>query len=349
MNGQPRGDLSERDWPFDLGVLLTNQAFYLGGYYMMKKLLLGLGAIAMLGLAACGKQAAAKDDTVKVGILQLIDQTALTDARQGFTQELKAQGYKGDKIKIDYVNAQGDQANLKTMSEQLKKDKNDVNLAIATPAAQALQKGDPETPMVFTAVTDPKAAGLVDNTKAPGTNATGVVDMVNIASQIAYMHKLFPKAKNVGMLYNAAEQNSIVQIKAAEKAAKKLGLKVVKRTVASTNDVQSATESLAGQADVIYVPTDNTVAAAMSTVGKVSLAKKVPVVPAASTMVKDGGVATIGIDYKDLGKQTAKLAIKILKGKKVKDLAVETPAKVTVIKNQKMMKAFAITDADTKQ
>ncbi|WP_407892298.1 ABC transporter substrate binding protein [Lacticaseibacillus sp. N501-2] len=316
---------------------------------MKKQLLLGLVGAAMLGLAACGQQSKADDQTVKVGVLQLIDQTALTDARQGFTQELKAQGYKGNKIKIDYVNAQGDQANLKTMSEQLAKDKNDVNLAIATPAAQALQKGDPDTPMVFTAVTDPKSAGIVDNTSAPSKNATGVVDMVNIANQINYMHHLFPKAKTVGMLYNAAEQNSIVQIKAATKAAKQLGLKVVKRTVASTNDVQSATEALAGAAQVIYVPTDNTVAAAMSTVGKVSLAKHVPVVPAAATMVKDGGVATIGINYTDLGKQTAKLAIKIIKGKKVKDLAVEKPAKVTVIKNAKMMKAFGITDADTKQ
>lgn len=316
---------------------------------MKKQLLLGLVGIAMLGLAACGQQTKADDNTVKVGVLQLIDQTALTDARKGFEEELAKAGYKGSKIKIDYVNAQGDQANLKTMSEQLAKDKNDVNLAIATPAAQALQKGDPDTPMVFTAVTDPKSAGLVDNLKAPTKNATGVVDMVDIPQQIQYMHHLFPKAKTVGMLYNAAEQNSIVQVKAATKAAKKLGLKVVKRTVASTNDVQSATEALAGLSDVIYAPTDNTVAAAMATVGKVSLAKKVPVVPAASTMVQDGGVANIGINYKDLGKQTAKLAIQIIKGKKVKDLAVEKPAKVTVIKNEKMMKAFGITDADTKQ
>lgn len=315
----------------------------------MKKLLLGLGAVAILGLAACGKSASAKDDTVHVGVLQLIDQTALTDARKGFTEELKAQGYSGKKIKIDYVNAQGDQANLKTMSEQLAKDKNDVNLAIATPAAQALQKGDPNTPMVFTAVTDPKSAGIVDNMKAPSKNATGVVDMVDITMQIKYMHKLFPKAKTVGMLYNAAEQNSVVQIKAAEKAAKQLDLKVVKRTVATTNDVQSATEALAGQSQVIYAPTDNTVAAAMATVGKVSLAKKVPVVPAAATMVKDGGVATVGLNYKDLGKQTAKLAVKIIKGKKVKSLPVESPAKVSVVTNAKMMKAFGLTAADVKQ
>ncbi|WP_125702680.1 ABC transporter substrate-binding protein [Lacticaseibacillus daqingensis] len=308
------------------------------------RVLTTIAATAMLlSLAACGKAADAKDATVKIGVLQLIDQTALTDARKGFEQELAAQGYKGAKVKIDYVNAQGDQANLKTMSQRLANDHNDVNLAIATPAAQALQKEDSKTPMVFTAVTDAKAAGLTASTAAPTKNATGVVDMVDIPAQIAYMHKLFPKAKTVGMIYNAAEQNSLIQIKAAQKAAEKLGLTVVKRTVASTNDVQQVMESLAAKSEVIYAPTDNTVAAAMATVGKVSLAKHVPVVPAASTMVQDGGVANIGIDYKDLGRQTAKLAIKLIKGQKVKDLAVETPAKVTVIKNAKMMKAFGIT------
>ncbi|WP_461225029.1 ABC transporter substrate binding protein [Lacticaseibacillus suihuaensis] len=313
----------------------------------MTKVLTGVAAAAMLmTLAACGKKAQADDGTVRIGVLQLIDQTALTDARQGFTQALAKAGYKGKKVQIDYVNAQGDQANLKTMSERLAKDDNDVNLAIATPAAQALLKEDNQTPMVFTAVTDPKAAGLVDDLKAPDKNVTGVVDLVDIPAQISYMHKLFPKAKTVGMIYNAAEQNSIVQVQAAEKAAKKLGLKVTKRTVASTNDVQQAMESLAGSSDVIYAPTDNTVAAAMATVGKVSLAKKVPVVPAASTMVEDGGVANIGIDYKELGRQTGRLAVKILRGQKVKKLAVEAPAKVTVIKNEKMMKAFGITAQD---
>ncbi|WP_225046692.1 ABC transporter substrate-binding protein [Lacticaseibacillus kribbianus] len=313
---------------------------------MNKVMATAAAAALLLVLGACGKRAEATDGTVRIGVLQLIDQTALTDARKGFTQALAEAGYKGKKVEIDYVNAQGDQANLKTMSQRLAKDGNDVNLAIATPAAQALLKEDQKTPMVFTAVTDPKAAGLVADLKAPDKNVTGVVDLVDIPAQIRYMHNLFPKAKTVGMIYNAAEQNSIVQIKAAEKAAKKLGLKVTKRTVASTNDVQQAMESLAGHSDVIYAPTDNTVAAAMATVGKVSLAKKVPVVPAASTMVKDGGVANIGIDYKDLGRQTGRLAVKILKGQKVNKLAVETPAKVTVIENPAMMKAFGITAED---
>lgn len=314
----------------------------------LKHIALGMAAVAVLALAGCSSNTNASTDnkTVKVGILQLINQTALDDARKGFEQELAKAGYKGDKIKIDYVNAQGDQSNLQSMSQRLKQDNNDVNLAIATPAAQALMKADKDTPMVFTAVTDPKSAGLVSDPQHPSANATGVTDMTDIKGQLAYLKQLFPKTKTVGMLYNAAEQNSVVQIKTATKAAKQLGLKVATATVASTNDVQSATETLAGKADAMYLVTDNTVAAAMPTVGKISLSKHVPVVCAASTMVEDGGVATKGISYKELGKQTARMAIKILKGKKVANLPVEKPAKTTVVKNEKMMKAFGLTDAD---
>ncbi|WP_179394615.1 ABC transporter substrate-binding protein [Lacticaseibacillus absianus] len=316
----------------------------------MKKtpLMTTLAAVVMIvSLAACGKKAESKDsDTVKVGILQLIDQSALNAARKGFTEELAANGYKGKKIEIDYVNAQGDQANLKSMSQQLAKDGNDLNLAIATPAAQALLKEDNKTPMLFTVVTDPKSAGLVSNVKAPDQNATGVTDAVDVSGQIAFTHKLFPKAKKIGLLYNAAEENSVVQIQEAKRAIKKLGLTAVVKTAATTNDVQQAAESLAGQADAIYIPTDNVAAAAMPTIGKVSEAKKVPVVNADATMIASAGVATQGINYEDLGRQAAKMAIKILKGEQVKDLAVEAPAKTSLVTNAKRMKLFGLTQAD---
>jgi putative ABC transport system substrate-binding protein len=313
----------------------------------MKKVLVGLTTIvAVASLAACGNKSAKKSDTVKVGILQLIDQSALNAARKGFTEELAKEGYKGDKIKIDYVNAQGDQANLKSMSQQLKQDKNDLNLAIATPAAQALQKEDADTPMLFTAITDPKSAGLTTNPKAPDKNATGVTDMVDVKGQIDFTHKLFPKAKKIGLLYNAAEANSVFQIKLAKQEIKKLGLTAVVKTAATTNDVQQAAEALAGQADAIYIPTDNVAAAGMATVGKVSEKSKVPVVNADATMIKLAGVATKGINYEDLGKQTAKMAVKILKGKKVKSLPIESPAKTELVSNAKRMKLFNLTQAD---
>ncbi|KRK12673.1 ABC transporter substrate-binding protein [Lacticaseibacillus zeae DSM 20178 = KCTC 3804] len=308
---------------------------------MKKHLLLALAGMALIGLTltGCGKQSkAASRETVKVGILQLMDQTALTEARKGFESELAKAGYKGKRIKIDYVNAQGDQANLKTMSDRLACGKNDVNLAIATPAAQALQKAEKKTPLLFTAITDPKSAGLVTNLTKPDKNATGVTDLVSVSDQIDLLHKTFPQAKTIGLMYNAGEPNSVYQIKQAKAHLKKLGLRYQIKTAATTNDVQQAAESLAKDVDALYLPADNVMAAAMPTIGKVAKEKQIPVVPAASTMVKDGGTITKGIDYRDLGKQTAKMAIKLLKGTSVKKLAVEKPANVKTVKNDDMLK-----------
>ncbi|RXT55706.1 ABC transporter substrate-binding protein [Lacticaseibacillus chiayiensis] len=309
---------------------------------MKKHLLLAVAGMTLIGLTltGCGKQSkAANKETVKVGILQLMDQTALTEARKGFEAELAKAGYKGKRIKIDYVNAQGDQANLKTMSDRLARGKNDVNLAIATPAAQALQKADKKTPMLFTAITDPKSAGLVTNLAKPDKNATGVTDLVAVADQIDLLHKTFPQAKTIGLMYNAGEPNSVYQIKQAKAYLKKLGLRYQIKTAATTNDVQQAAESLTKDVDALYLPADNVMAAAMPTIGKVAKEKQIPVVPAASTMVKDGGTITKGIDYRDLGKQTAKMATKLLKGTSVKKLAVEKPANVKTVKNEAMLKA----------
>lgn len=309
---------------------------------MKKHRLLVIATAALVGLTliGCGKKSnAASSKTVKIGILQLIDQSALTEARKGFEAELAKAGYSGDRVKIDYVNAQGDQANLKTMSDRLASDKNDVNLAIATPAAQALQQADKKTPMLFTAITDPKSAGLVTNPAKPDKNATGVTDLVAVAKQIDLLHQTFPEAKTVGLMYNAGEPNSVYQIKQAKARLKQLGLRYQVRTAATTNDVQQAAESLAKSVDALYLPADNVMVAAMPTIGKVAKAQQIPVVPAASTMVQDGGTITKGINYRDLGKQTAKMAIKLLKGKTVKTLPVEKPAKVETVRNEAMLKA----------
>ncbi|WP_155287672.1 ABC transporter substrate-binding protein [Lacticaseibacillus zhaodongensis] len=313
----------------------------------IKKLLLMAATVSSVALlAACGsKSASAKDGnkTVKIGILQQINQTSLDEARKGFEAEMAKEGYKeGKNLKLDYVNAQGDQANLSTMSQRLAKDKNDINVGIATAAAQALQKADPKTPMVFTAITDPKSAGLVSSMSHPDKNATGVTDMVDVSGQIKLLHKIAPKAKTIGLLYNAAEPNSAMQIKLAKKAIAALGLKSTAQTVASTNDVEQATTALASQSQAIYIPADNTLAASMATVGRVSIKKGVPVVPAANAMVTAGGVATNGISYEKLGRQTAQMAIKILKGKKPSALPVEKPNKVSVFENKKMMKKLGI-------
>lgn len=312
---------------------------------LKKALLMGLSTIAAVTLlAGCSSKKSESDGKIKIGILQLIDQSALDEARKGFTSELKSAGYvDGKNIKIDYVNAEGDQSNLKTMSERLARDKNVLNLAIATPAAQAMMTADQKTPLLFTAITDPVNAGLVNSFAKPKKNATGVTDSVPVESQLDLLLQLFPKVKTIGLLYNAAEPNSVVQIKQAQKIIKKKGLAFKARTVATTNDVEQATASLAKQVDAIYIPADNVLTAAMATVGKVSEKTKTPVIPATLPMVKLGGVATRGIDYNLLGRQTAKMAIKIIKKQKtVKQLPVEKPAEVKLGFNDQLAKLFKI-------
>ena len=173
-------------------------------------ILLGLLLVLVFGTDYYSKQQT-DDGKVHVGILQLMDQSALDQARKGFIAELKKEGYSQDKnLVIDYVNAQGDQANLRAMSERLINHHNDLNLAIATPAAQALLAVDQKTPLLFTAITDPVDAGLVKSFAHPDKNVTGVTDSVPVSEQIALLQKMFPQAKTVGLLYNAADRKSVV-------------------------------------------------------------------------------------------------------------------------------------------
>lgn len=280
---------------------------------------------------------------IRIGILQLMDQSALDQARKGFLAEVKQNGGSlGKKIKIDYVNAQGDQANLRAMSERLANHHNTLNLAIATPAAQALLAVDQKTPLLFTAITDPVDAGLIKNLQKPTGNVTGVTDSVPVTAQLTLMRQLFPQAKKVGLLYNAAEPNSVIQIKRAQTVLKKQGLQIVTRTVATTNDVEQAATSLARQVDVMYLPADNVLTAAMPLMGKVSQKTKTPIIPATTPMVKLGCVATQGINYYQLGQQTGKMALAIIRGKAVRDLPVEKPAKTQLVFNHQLADFFKI-------
>lgn len=187
-----------------------------------KVTLASLLLVSAFGLAACSGSSKDKSEQVSVGIIQYAEHGALTAAREGFVEGLGEDGYKeGKNLKIDYQNSQGDQANLQTMVEQLA-GKNDLNFAIATPAAQALLNVDSDTPSVFTAVTDPVSAGLVDSMEKPGGNMTGSIDATDVAGQIKMLLKVVPSAKTVGIFYNSSEVNSQVQAEAAQKHWKKL-------------------------------------------------------------------------------------------------------------------------------
>ncbi|TFI62131.1 ABC transporter substrate-binding protein [Carnobacterium divergens] len=320
----------------------------------MKKIaiasLTGLVALGLLAGCTGGNSKSENKKEVKVGVLQYMEHNSLDQARKGFVAELKDAGYEeGKNMTLDYQNAQGDQSNLKSMSERLVKNKNDVILAIATPAAQSVVNETTTLPVLFTAVTDAVSAGLVTSNEKPGGNVTGTSDMVPIDEQTDLLLSIVPEAKTVGIIYNASEKNSEIQSKLAKKALEKSGVKVKEVTVSSTNDVQQVMTSLAKQVDGIYIPTDNTLAKTMSTVGEIAEAAKIPVIAGSTDMVEEGGLATYGINYEKLGRQTGKLAVKILKGEaKPAELSIETSKNLELVVNQKMAKALEIDPASIK-
>lgn len=313
-------------------------------YKLVKKLAtISVASMGLLTLVACSSSSEqASSDVVKVGVLQYMEHESLTAAREGFVAELEENGYKeGEKLVLDYQNAQGDQANLQTISEQLI-DGNDIVLAVATPSAQSLAIVSTETPIVFTAVTDPLSADLVESIEKPGGLLTGTSDQAPIDKQVELLGQAVPDAKTVGILYTTSERNSEVQVEQAKELLEKAGYKVVVKGITSSNEVQDATTSLMKDVDAVFVPTDNTVASTMTMIGELSVEHKVPVIGGSTDMVDEGGLLTYGTNYEALGRQTAKMAIKIIEGANVSETAVEYPETVSLHVNEEMAQKLGI-------
>lgn len=279
-----------------------------------KSLTLSLVILTLL-LTVSASLAQDAAEPIKIGVLQLVEHVSLDASYEGFVDALAEAGYiDGETISIDFQNAQADQSNMVTISERFVKNKVDLILAIATPAAQAVAAATTEIPVIFTAVTDPVEARLVESMEKPGMNITGVSDAGPIDEQIGLFLTLKPDIKTIGILYNSSEVNSEIQAKQAEKIAEDLGLKVKFGTVTSVNDIEQVLLSIAGEVEGIYLPTDNTFASAMANVAKVTEEKGLIVIAGAQGMVEEGGLATIGLDYYKLGVQTGKLAVRVLNG-----------------------------------
>lgn len=277
-----------------------------------KKILVGLLILVMaVGLlSACGKKGA-----FKIGVNQLVPHAALDASYDGFIDALKDEGYiDGEKIVIDYQNAQNDQTTLNTIATKHVNDGCDLILAISTPSALATLNATKDIPILVTAVTDPADSGLVESNEAPGGNLSGTSDLTPVKLQIELIKKLIPTAETIGVLYSSSESNSKIQVEMAIEAAEELNLKVVEATVSSTNDIEQVVQSLVGRVDVIYAPTDNTIASGMPTVAMVANPNGIPIICGEEGMVSKGGLATYGIDYYKLGWMTGKQAIKIIKG-----------------------------------
>lgn len=275
-----------------------------------------LSAALLAGCSSGGNEAKSDSKDQKdytVGVAQLVDHTSLNTIRDAMFDEFEELGYKdGENFTIDYQNAAGQQNTLDTIMSNYASQNVDAIVAIATPTAQAAQNYSSNIPVVFSAVSDPKGAGLVESIEEPGGNITGTSDEVQVDQIVDLILEIVPDTKTVGVLYNAAEANSQTNIKNFEKYAESKGLKVKEATGTDLTTMQQAATSLAEDVDVMFSPNDNTVASGMTTLSQIALDAGVPFFTGADSMVQDGGFATVGIDYEELGRETAKMVVDVL-------------------------------------
>ncbi|GFK19528.1 ABC transporter substrate-binding protein [Corynebacterium glutamicum] len=303
------------------------------------KVLASIFTVGALALASCSSDSsdsststdAAGGDSYRVGINQLVQHPALDAATTGFKEAFEEAGVD---VTFDEQNANGEQGTALTISQQFASDNLDLVLAVATPAAQATAQNITDIPVLFTAVTDAVSAELVDSNEAPGGNVTGTSDIAPIERQLELLQQLVPDAKSIGIVYASGEVNSQVQVDEVTKAAEPLGLSVNTQTVTTVNEIQQAVEAL-GDVDVIYVPTDNMVVSGISSLVQVAEQKQIPVIAAESGTVEGGALATLGIDYTELGRQTGEMALRILQdGEDPATMPVETATEFTYVINE---------------
>lgn len=287
----------------------------IGSIIALAVVLIGVFAYQM-GSRQTGTATDNKEELKTVGILQFISHPSLDQIKDGVIKGLKDEGYEdGKNIKIEFLNGQGDQSKLNSMSQQLLEKNSDVLIGVATPAAKALANATSDTPIIMSAISDPIGAGLVTDLEKPGGNITGVNNLTPVDQQLDMAMEMFPEAKTVGMIYSSSEENSKSQIDRAEKRATKDGLTVKKYAISSSNDIAQITQQACQETDYLYIPQDNTIASAFQTMINESDKAKKPVFVSVDNMVKEGGIATVGQNQFELGVESGKMAADVLSGK----------------------------------
>lgn len=272
----------------------------------------------------------------KIGIAQLVEHPSLDGTREGFIAALKDNGYvDGENITIDYNNAQNDSPTNLTIAQKMASDDYDLVLAIATPTAQAIVQHVTDKPVLFSAITDPLEARLVENLDKPGGNVTGAADL-NPEATVQLMNFIaaeFPEVKTVGVVINEGEPNSVVTVDLAEETLKEHGISLIRAAVMNTSEVKQAADSLVGRADAIFVALDNTVINGVDSLIQIAEEHKIPFFSSDRDTVEHGAVATFGINYFDHGYQVGEMAVEILEGADPGEMEVSIPEEVDLIIN----------------
>jgi putative tryptophan/tyrosine transport system substrate-binding protein len=281
---------------------------------------------------------------VKVSVTAIVEHPALDAVRDGVRDGLEEAGYKtGENLEFTYESAQGNPATAAQIARDFAGGAPDVIVPISTPSAQAVAAATRSIPVVFSAVTDPLAAGLVQSNEAPGGNVTGVSDLSPITDHIALIKEVVPEATAVGFVYNPGEANSVATLEMFRELAEEQGLSVVEAPANRSADVQAAGRSLVGKAQAMYVPTDNTIVSALEALVGVAEQNDLPLITADTDSVERGALASIGFNYYDVGKQTAEVVVRVLKGENPGEIPVTFAAGTDLVVNRKAADAMGVT------
>lgn len=310
----------------------------------MKKLICVVAALVLL--MSLSLTAAAESEQYTIGIAQFAEHGSLDNCREGFLMGLAEAGIvEGENLTIDYQNAQADMGIANQIAQQFVSNNVDLMCAIATPVAQACYNAaDGNIPTIYTAVTDPVAAMLAGEDGSPVGNATGTSDKLPVENQLKAIRAIMPEAKKIGILYTTSEVNSESAIAEYQALAPEYGFEIVTSGISTTSDIPMALDSLLSQVDVMTNLTDNTVVSALSLVLDKANAASIPVFGSEIEQVKLGCVASEGLDYIALGKQTGAMAAKVLKGEATcQDLPYEVISESSLYVNYEAMEALGLT------
>ncbi len=296
-------------------------------------------------VTACGNTEQSSDK-LTIGIVQLTDNGAFEDMREGFIQELADKGYGEDNVTLVYKNAQGDATNLNTICQEMVDSQVDLVAAIATPAAQAMVALESDIPVIFISVGNPVGAGVITEMEHPDKNATGTSNAIPINEIFELAQELTPQVQTYGLLYATNEVNSVTTIKNAKAYLDEQGLQYVEKVVTNSAEVQQAAQSLVGSADAIFVPNDSVIQAAMPLVAEVARDAKIPVYGSSAVMVDSGAFATVAITDTEIGAISADMAVQYLEGTAIADIPAQVVPANAIVINKTTANLLEITFSD---
>ncbi|MCX2759506.1 ABC transporter substrate-binding protein [Vibrio sp. Sgm 22] len=283
-------------------------------------------------------------NVAKVSVSQVVDHPDLNATRLGLLEGLRAKGYEpGKNLEFSYEMANGNPAQAAKIARELVSENPHVLVGIATPTSQALVSATRSIPIVFTAVTDPIGARLVKQLEKPGRNVTGLSDLSPITQHVSLIKELLPEANSIGVVYNPAEANAVALVGLLKKATRDFGFTLYTERALTIDDVESKAESVAKKSDVIYALTDNTVASGMEGLINAANQADTPVVAGATSYVGKGAIAGLGLDYYDVGVQTADYVAAILNGQKPGKLSVKTAQSSKLVVNLDAARELGVT------